>query len=177
MDLSVGVVMPQWRGARVAVLALILIWSGCGDTFRPVAVPIAPPPPDPKSFHFVLVISENGPNNAGASTRIDVSGDTNVGVATVGLAPVHATLLPNGNRIYVANSLEDTVSSYAPSNATLVTTTSLPPGSGPIFMHTTENGTVYAANSGSNTVAAISTASNVVTNLIAPGFTPITLAE
>src|SRR2546426_7827560 len=73
MDLSVGVVMTQWRGARVAVLALILIWSGCGDTFRPVAVPIAPPPPHPQSFHFVLVISENGPNNAGASTRIDVS--------------------------------------------------------------------------------------------------------
>ncbi len=74
MDLSVGVLMTQWRGARVAaILVLIVVWSGCGDTFRPVAVPIPPPPPDPKSFHFVLVISENGPNNAGASTRIDVS--------------------------------------------------------------------------------------------------------
>ncbi len=186
MDLSLGVLMTQWRGARVsAILLLIVVWSGCGDTFRPVAVPIPPPPPDPKSFHFVLVISENGPNNAGASTRFDVSGDTNVGVATVGLAPVHATLLPNGNRIYVANSLEDTVSSYAPSNATSVITTSLPPGSVPIFMHTTENGTVYVANLGNNTnvpptpptVAAISTATNVVTNNIVLGFSPIVLAE
>src|SRR2546426_400211 len=187
MDFSVGVLMTLRRAVRVAaILVLTLVWWGCGDTFRPVAVPIPPPPPDPSSFHFVLVINGNGfgikgnglpPNNPGSSTRIDVSGDTNVGVAQVGLGPAHATLTPNGGRIYVANSLEDTVSSYAPSNATSVTTTSLPPGSAPVFMHTTENGTVYAANSGSNTVAAISTASNVVTNLIAPGFTPITLAE
>jgi len=186
MDLFVGALMTLQRAARVTgVLILSLICISCGDTFRPVAVPIPPPPPDPSSFHFVLMISENGPNNPGATTRIDVSGDTNVGEATVGLGPAHATLLPNASRIYVANSLEDTVSSYAPSNATSVTTVSLPPGSTPVFVHTTENGTVYVANLGNNTnvpptppaVAAISTVTNVVTNNIPLGFTPIALAE
>ena len=168
MDFSLGVLMTLWRGFRgVAILVLILAWSGCGDTFRPVAVPISAPPPDPSSFHFVLMISENGPNNPGSTTRIDVSGDTNAGEATVGLGPVHATLLPNGSRIYVANSLEDTVSSYALSNASSVTTTSLPAGSVPVFVHTTENGTVYVADSGTGTVAAISTANNVVGKIIA----------
>jgi YVTN family beta-propeller protein len=178
MDFSVGVLMTLWRVTRAAaILVLILAWSGCGDTFRPVAVPIPAPPPDPSSFHFVLMIGENGPHNPGSTTRIDVSGDSNAGEATVGLGPVHATVLPNSSRIYVANSLEDTVSSYAPSNAASVTTTSLPPGSVPVFVHTTENGTVYVANFGTGTVAAISTTNNVVTNLIAPGFPPITLAE
>jgi len=167
MDFSVGVLMTLWRAFRaVAILLLILAWSGCGDTFRPVAVPIPAPPPDPSSFHFVLMIGENGPNNPGSTTRIDVSGDTNVGEAAVGLGPVHATLLPNGSRIYVANSLEDTVSSYALSNAPTVTTTSLPAGSLPVFVHTTENGTVYVADSGTGTVAAISTANNVVGKII-----------
>ncbi len=186
MDFSVGVVMTLWRATRAAaVLVLILAWSGCGDTFRPVAVPIPAPPPDPSSFHFVLMIGENGPNNPGSATRIDVSGDSNAGEATVGLGPVHATLLPNGGRIYVANSLEDTVSSYALSNAASVTTVSLPSGSIPVFVHTTENGTVYVANFGNNTnvpptpptVAAISTVANVVTNNITLGFSPIALAE
>src|SRR5213080_3051037 len=86
--------------------------------------------------------------DSGTGTRIDVSGDTNVGVATVGLGPVHAALLPNGSRIYVANSLEDTISSYALTSLTPVTT-SLPFGSRPVFVHATENGMMYVANIGS----------------------------
>src|SRR5437762_179046 len=111
---SVGVAMSVWRVARVfAVFVLLLVCVGCGDQFRPVATPITPPPPDPQPTHFIFVINGNGANDPGTGTRIDVSGDTNVGVATVGLGPVHAALLPNGSRIYVANSLEDTISSYA----------------------------------------------------------------
>ena len=153
------------------VVLLVLLWASCGDQFRPVATPLTPPPPDPEATHFVFVIdgngfatNANGTVNPGSSTRIDVSGDTNIGIAQIGLGPVHAALLPNGTRIYVANSLEDTVSSYAPSNATAVTTTSLIAGSIPVFVETTESGTVYVANFGNNTVSAISVVSNVVSN-------------
>src|SRR5438477_10906606 len=119
---SVGVAMSVWRLARVfAVFVLLLVCAGCGDQFRPVATPITPPPPDPQPTHFIFVIDGNGANDPGTGTRIDVSGDTNVGVATVGLGPVHAALLPNGSRIYVANSLEDTISSYALTSLTPVT--------------------------------------------------------
>jgi YVTN family beta-propeller protein len=182
---SVGVAMSLWRLVRVfAVFVLLLVWSGCGDQFRPVATPITPPPPDPQPTHFIFVLNGNGANDPGTGTRIDVSGDTNVGVATVGLGPVHAALLPNGSRLYVANSLEDTVSSYALTSLTPVTT-SLPFGSRPVFVHTTENGTMYVANIGSTTtvpptpptVAAISAASNAVTNNIPLNFSPIALAE
>jgi YVTN family beta-propeller protein len=182
MDLSVGVPMTAWRVARLAaVLILALICLSCGDTFRPVAIPVTPPPPDPRSFHYILMVSDNGADNPGASTRIDVSGDTNVGVAKLGLGPVHATLLPNGSKIYVANSLENTVSVYSPADATTVTTVSLSaPGSAPanpVFVHTTQNDTVYVANSGNNTVSVISTATNAVTHTVSVGINPIALAE
>jgi len=166
------------------VLLLVLLWASCGDQFRPVATPLTPPPPDPQATHFVFVIdangfatNANGTVNAGSSTRIDVSGDTNIGIAQVGLGPVHAALLPNGTRIYVANSLEDTVSSYAPTNATAVTTSSLNAGSVPIFVETTESGSVYVANFGNNTVSAISVASNVVSKTMTVGIAPVALAE
>src|SRR5207249_1523371 len=182
---SVGVAMSVWRVARVfAVFVLLLVCVGCGDQFRPVATPITPPPPDPQPTHFIFVINGNGANDPGTGTRIDVSGDTNVGVATVGLGPVHAALLPNGSRIYVANSLEDTISSYALTSLTPVTT-SLPFGSRPVFVHTTENGTIYVANIGSTTtvpptspsVAAISASNNAVINNVTLQFSPIALAE
>jgi YVTN family beta-propeller protein len=190
MDGSAGVRMNFWRAARLlGVLILGLICVSCGDQYRPVAVPIVAPPPDPQGVHFVLVFSVNGANDPGASSRLDVSGDTNIGVAQLGLGPAHATLVPSGTRVYAVNTREDSVSSYSPtpgSTATSVTTTSLPAGSNPVFVHTTESGTVYAANFGTGTVAAISTTSNVVTNLIRvdptqpipdPNSKPVALAE
>jgi YVTN family beta-propeller protein len=180
---KVGVLMIQSIVGRVGgLLLLALICTSCGDTFRPVATPISPPPPDPSSFHYVLVISSNGPSNPGSSTRIDVSGDTNAGVAKLGLGPVHAALLPNAGRIYVANSLEDTVSSYSPTDVTAITTVSLPPSAVPVFVHTTQNDTVYVASGdaipgNTGTVSAISTSSNVISSTIPVGTNPVALAE
>jgi YVTN family beta-propeller protein len=80
--------------------------------------------------------------------------------------------------LYVVNSLEDSVSSLFPTSTSSVVTTSLPSGSQPVFVHTTENGTVYVANFASNTVAAISTTTNVVLSpLIHVGSHPVALAE
>jgi YVTN family beta-propeller protein len=175
---QVGVRMSQSLVGRVwGLFLLTLICTSCGDTFRPVATPISPPPPDPSSFHYVLVISGNGPSNPGSSTRIDVSGDTNVGVAKLGLGPVHAALIPNAARIYVANSLENTVSSYLPTDVTAITTVSLPASAVPVFVHTTQNDTMYVANSGNATVSAISTSSNVISSTIPVGTNPVALAE
>src|SRR5947207_6829519 len=180
---QVGVLMIQSIVGRVGgLLLLALICTSCGDTFRPVATPISPPPPDPSSFHYALVISSNGPSNPGSSTRIDVSGDTNVGVAKLGLGPVHAALLPNAARVYVANSLENSISSYSPTDVTSVTTVSLPASAIPVFVHSTQTDTMYVANGdvtpgNAGTVAAISTASNVIATTIPVGINPVVLTE
>lgn len=170
--------MTASQFARLTAVLLILgICVSCGDVFRPVAIPVTPIPPDPSSFHFSLILSRNGSDNPGASSRIDVSGDTNVGVARVGVGPVHAAVLPSGSRIFVANTTEDSVSSYSPGDATTVATVSLPVGSGPAFVATTQNDSVYVANPGNDTVSVIAVNSNVVTRTIPVGRDPFAMAE
>ena len=182
-----------------AVLFSILLWAGCGDTFRPVVIPTPPAPPDSSNFRAVFVVNSNGPANPGTGMQIDVSGDTNVGTAKLGLGPVHAAVQPSGTaHVFVANSLDDTVASFAPAPPCFATPcpvsalgtvsfSSLPAGSTPVFVHTTESSTVYLANLGTNTtvpptppsVAAISITSNVVSNIIPlpVGANPVALAE
>jgi len=164
-------------GRAAAVSCLFGICLSCGQYYRPVANPIIPNPPNPAFNHVVLVITGNGNTNPGATTTIDVSGDTAISQATVGLAPVHAALVTKADLVYVANSREDTVSEFGDTSAVPVTTISLPTGSLPSFVATTESGTVYVANSGSNTVAAITTSTNALTNLIPVGVNPVTMAE
>jgi YVTN family beta-propeller protein len=166
----------RWAGAA-AMLLLLMLSTGCGETYRPVATPILPNPPNPNFAHYVVTISDNGPNFSGSTTRIDTSGDSNVGVAQMGLSPVHAALLPNATQIFVANSGDDTISTYLPTLSTFITTISLPTGSVPVFVHTTESTTVYVANSGNNTVSAINAFENVVANQIQVGVNPAALAE
>jgi len=170
--------MTFLRIARATlVFCLIGLWLACGEYYRPVATPIIPNPPSPSASHMALVITGNGDNNPGATTTIDVPGDTAVSQATVGLVPVHAALVQNATLVYVANSHEDTVSEFGPSSPAPVTTISLPAGSTPSYIATTESATVYVANSGSDTVAVISTSSNVMTNTIPVGVNPVTMAE
>ena len=171
--------MTLRRVARsLGVLALCLIGASCGDQFRPVAIPIIGPQPNPQATHFVLVFSDNGSNDPGASSRLDVSGDTNIGVAPLGRGPTHAALTSNSGRVFVANTLEGSISSYPPTSESSITTTSLATGATPIFVHTTETGTVYVADYVHNTVVAISALTNVVlTPLITVGTQPVALAE
>ena len=172
------------------VLLLSLVWAGCGDIFRPVANPIPGPAPDPQNFHFAIVASQNAPGNLGSGMQIDVSGDTNVGtvpagargVSDVGQGPLHAAILsPGANRVYVANGTDDTVTTFSP--ATILgaigtaTTISLPTGSNPVFVHSTETSRMYVADAGTARVAVINTASSVATDFIPVGANPSVLTE
>jgi len=192
-------VMPTtiWRRtALVLVLLSAAVWSGCGDTFRPVAVPVIGPPPDPKNFHFAIVVNQNAPGNPGSGLQIDVSGDTAVGVAHSGPTPVHAALTANAARVYVANS-NGTVSTFTPApacffspctvtgtgavtNITLPSSSATPPvPADPVFLHSTESATMYVADFANSNIFAINTTSNAVANTIPlpAGSQPILLAE
>src|SRR5581483_4854957 len=107
-----------WRKTGLVLVAAgLLAWLGCGDVFRPVAIPLPSPTPDPKNYHYAIVVSQNAVGNPGTGMQIDVSGDTNVGVVAAGMTPVHAMLLPpNANRVYVANGAGNTVSTFTPAN-------------------------------------------------------------
>lgn len=183
MDFVAGVSMSAMSkpGVRAAaILALMAICTSCGQTYRPVATPISPNPPNPNFSHLELVISGNGSDHPGASTAIDVSGDTAVSQSTVGLMPVHATSAQNGFRVYVANSGDGTVSTFSPSTPTPVTTVSLPDGlfpAVPVFVHTAQNDLVWVADAANDQVDAILAGNNVVAYQIAVGAHPVSLAE
>src|SRR5271156_3028971 len=122
------------------VLLVYLICSGCGDTFRPIIIPNPPTFPNPAAAHTVVSINNNGTVVAGTAMVIDVSGDTDVSIANVGLAPVHAVQQSAGV-VLVANHSVTGAMAYSITklnfNSTTISSTntiSLPPNSAPNFV-------------------------------------------
>lgn len=176
MNHSVGVPMTAVRVARLlGITILFLICLSCGENYRPVATPLSPNPPNPAFVHFMVVLSTNGTTHPGAATTLDVSGDTMSSQSSTGLSPTYAAYLATG--IYVANRDDDTVSVIDPNSPATVTTISLPTGSAPDFLATTQNSAVFVANAGNNTVSAINLTTNIVTNTISVGADPVAMAE
>jgi len=197
--IKVGITTGGRRGARLRWAAVVLFLGAleiaCNENYRPVVEPLLPPPPNPGALHYVISVTANGSDtqlgglcspsglplpcqaNPGSASRIDVSGDTYSGVFNTGVGPVHAAVTPNGNKLYVANLLEDTVSVNNVGNPTVVSTVSLLAGSQPVFVNSTENGNMYVANYGNGTVSAINTTSDVVGGTVAVGNHPVALAE
>src|SRR3981081_1077207 len=101
------------------VLVCTVVCVSCGQVYRPVVIPITITPPNPSNFHEVFSINANVPFNPGTVMQVDVSGDTNVGVISIGLNPTHAAILPNNSRVFVANAgsvvgQADIVTSFTP---------------------------------------------------------------
>ncbi|HYL94484.1 MAG TPA: YncE family protein [Terriglobales bacterium] len=173
-----------WRGLSrssglLLVLALAVFAIGCGDVFRPVAVPIAGPPGDPQSTSFAFALNQNAPATAGSILQINVPGDSAVFSTPTGLGPVHAAFLPPGeSRIYVANRDDDTVTTYLPSLPSVAPTVlNLPSGSKPVYVATTETSKMYVANAGGNSVGVIEALQNALITIVPVGTTPVALAE
>jgi YVTN family beta-propeller protein len=166
-------------GAAAAVLAAVfslgLFCSGCGDVFRPVATPTLQPTGDPLRAAHALVVSSNG-SNPGTAVVIDTTGDTNVGVFSVGRNPVHALGVTGIN--YVVNHDDDSVAAFSllgvgnPPNII-----SLPAGAtpaNPVFVAVALS-RVFVAEFGRGKVAAIDPVSNSVTTEIEVGGGPVAL--
>jgi DNA-binding beta-propeller fold protein YncE len=100
-----GVPMSFRRVGWVAAVALATwLELSCGQVFRPVVIPISITPPNPANYHAVFGISTNVPFNPGTALQIDVSGDTDIGQANMGVNPTHAVVLPNNSRVFVASA-------------------------------------------------------------------------
>ena len=151
-------VIRRW----LVFLGLLSLWAiclSCGQNYRLPIIQIPGDPGDPKLYHFAMTISTNDPvanaNVPGTVMQTDVVGDMDVGEAPVGRGPVFATLLPTGsaNRIYVVNSLEETVSTTtaAPQSCSpgpvcpigTVSTITMPAGSAPSYLNSTEASNMY----------------------------------
>jgi YVTN family beta-propeller protein len=171
----------------VTALLLLVLWLACGQTYRPVVIPLIPTPPASSNFHSVFALTANVFGNPGTGMQIDVSGDTDVGEASISL-PIHAAIAPGGTRLFVASAGSltaggtDTVALLSPSSflggvLSLTNSVSLPAGSLPDFVATAQNSFVYVANFGSNSVDQINTGSNQIVNSATVGTNPVAMAE
>ncbi len=175
-----------WLGL---VLCLYLICSGCGDTFRPIIIPNPPTFPNPAAAHTVVSINDNAPLAGqsevapGSAMVIDVSGDTDVSVVNVGLAPVHA-VQQTANVILVANhsvtgALADSITKLIFFGTTInsTATISLPPDSAPNFIATTEPGEAYVLLPNLMSVGVVNTGANSLDRTFPVGTNPVAMAE
>jgi YVTN family beta-propeller protein len=147
-------------GLLAATVMGTLLWMSCGEVYRPVVIPVSTTPPNSGNFHSVFGISSNVPPNPGTALEIDVSGDTNIGVANMGLNPTHAVNLPNNSRVFVASA-----GSLTPGDPDIISAFT-PAGGSSIAIGIT-SGTVFSLpNVGpeqSAAITAISESGNVVT--------------
>jgi len=112
-------------GWFAAMLVAILILMSCGEVYRPVVIPISNNPPNPANPHAVFGISTNVAPNPGTVLQIDVAGDSNIGVARMGINPTHAAiqLVGNSSRIFVAsagsvvNGDPDVITAFSPASS------------------------------------------------------------
>jgi hypothetical protein len=72
-----------------------------------VVIPVGNTPPNPAGFHAVFALNTNIPANQGSALQIDVSGDSEIGAANMGINPTHAGIVPSGTRVFVSSA--DTV--------------------------------------------------------------------
>lgn len=156
---------------------------GCGDQYRPVANPVVSPGGQPQSTHYAWVVNYN-PNGDGSTTEIDVSGDSNLGVNTMGAGSVFEAFPANSLSLYVANSANDTVSQYLPTLAGAITTISLLPGSHPIALTSANNAVMYVLNSGFNSacpstgsISTITASTLSVSNTTCVGVNPTAMVQ
>lgn len=115
-------------GGLAAILVGTILWASCGQVYRPVVIPIAITPPNSANFHAVYAVSTNAAENPGSAFQIDVSGDSNIGQASLGISPTHAAALPNNSRVFVASAgslfpgESDIVSAFTPAADSLFPT-------------------------------------------------------
>jgi YVTN family beta-propeller protein len=152
---------------------------GCGDQYRPIANPIVSPGGQPQTTHFAYVLNYN-PSGNGSSTKIDVSGDTNLQVVSTGLGSVAQSFQGSvAGAMFVANRDSDTVSEFTLIATPAVINIGLYPGSRPVSLAASTTTSMYVVNSGTTSVcpltgslSVIDTSSLVVSSTVCVGVNP-----
>jgi DNA-binding beta-propeller fold protein YncE len=171
-----GVPMSFRRVGLVAAVALATwLEISCGQVYRPVVTPINITPPAPSNFHAVFGISVNAGFNPGTAFQIDVSGDSDIGQANMGINPTHAAMLPNNSRVFVASAGgnlcpagSDLITAFFPASDSQLAT-----GIGTTTSFTLPN----TGASQSSGITAISESGNVVTVTLATALSTVASAQ
>ncbi|MCU1307368.1 MAG: 40-residue beta-propeller repeat containing protein, partial [Acidobacteriaceae bacterium] len=149
----------RYAAGFMAIVLSVFFEAGCGDTFRPIALPIVQPGGQPLAQANAVVVSNAGPSVDGVTTHIDTSGDTVVAQVTVGRSPVHVTFVSTNQFTIVANSVDDSInfySTFAAINANPAGSVTLTAGARPSFVFSNVPNTVFVAEPGISSVGVVS---------------------
>jgi YVTN family beta-propeller protein len=159
----------MWRAACAAVLILAacVVEIGCGETYRPIAVPLPVTTGNPAGAETEVVLNTTTtPGVNSVVTSIDVSGDSNAGNKTLGSVANSIAFDASRATAYTANTLADSVTQILLQTSTAgfaanTTTILLDPGSHPIGITFEYFGTTYTqdyvVNSNTGTTTAVRT--------------------
>ena len=122
------------------LFVVLVLLTSCGDTYRPVVIPLPQPGGDPQAQHYAMVVNNNNNQPANlisgrgpSASQIDVSGDTNIGNRATGLGPVRGVISPSFVA-YVINQAEDSVTSFTLlTPSPFISTVALEPGAGATY--------------------------------------------
>jgi DNA-binding beta-propeller fold protein YncE len=168
--------------STLSLFLVLILLTSCGDTYRPVVIPIPQPGGDPQATHYALVVNAyNGQPtdlNTGqgpSASQIDVSGDTIIGNRRTGLKPVHAGI-GAGFQAFVVNQGDSSVSSFGllVSNPA-VSTVALEPNSGASFV-ATSGSLAFVSETALNRVAIVDSSLPAAKTFIDVGAAPVSLA-
>lgn len=163
------------RGTGIAAIILLTLFGiGCGQTYRPIAIPLPQPGGDPNNLRHAIVVADNTVN-PGSASNIDTTGDTNIGNVVVGVGPVHAGFVSN-TATYVADPGDNTVTRYLTlSPSAPPVTIAMPPGCNPSFVISRGTGTAWVACPGSNQVAVLNVGLDAIITTVPVGANPVAL--
>lgn len=188
--------MKLIRVAGVAAsLVVSLVLTGCGDVYRPVVNPFTRPGGDPQTSKTAFVLNQgvvqppltgvtgsvcDTPPCAGTASQIDAPADTNMRNHDLGRSPVHMVVA--ASQVWAANRDDNSVSTFSALINSQTQTVSLPPGSAPNFVASTESGAVYVALPGTDPAAAgnvgvILPGNNALTQTVPVGKNPVAMVE
>ncbi|MCU1310271.1 MAG: 40-residue beta-propeller repeat containing protein [Candidatus Angelobacter sp.] len=148
----------RYAAGFMAIVLSVFFEAGCGDTFRPIALPIVQPGGQPQAQANAVIISNAGPAVDGTTTHIDTTGDSNVGQVTVGRSPIHATFVSSNQFTVVANSGSDNINFYptfGAINANPAGSVTLTAGAKPSFVFSNVPNTIFVAEPGLSAVGVV----------------------
>ena len=182
------------RSTGIAAIILLTVFAiGCGETFRPIAIPQPQPGGDPNNLKHAIVLAQNpgiinhppeplDPTCAaapchGSTSNIDTTGDVNVGNVRTGITPVHTGFV-SVSFAYTANQGDNTVTRFlVASPFTPPVTIPMPAGCVPNFVMSRNNGTAYVACKGIDQVAVMNVSLDSIVTTVNVGAHPIALDE
>lgn len=163
-------------GLPIVLSVVVLLLASCGETYRPIAIPIPEPGGDPKNPHYAVVLSTGEAPGPAGTAVIDVAGETDISNRTAGTNPVHASLPSANGRAWVVNNGDDSVTSFFPGTlAVNDVSVNLEAGSRPTYVDATST-FVFVNEPPLNRVAIVNANLSVATAFVGVGNNPVALA-